>query len=373
MTTKPIGLYLHIPFCKKKCNYCDFCSFAQDGVSWREEYVSNLCREIELYKSRNVSIDSIFFGGGTPSLLSISEFSKIVDSIGRSFNIMPSCEFTVEANPGTLTEEKLLGMKELGMNRLSLGLQSINENELKILGRIHSYNDFLDSYKSARRIGINNINVDLMYGIPDQTVESFARTLENIISIEPEHLSLYGLILEEGTSFYDNRDKLNLPDGDTECDMYYLAADIMKKSGFSHYEISNYCKPGYECKHNLKYWHNEEYIGVGMSAYSYFGGVRFGNFSSFDEYSLSYGKKYMYEENVDIKDRAYEYVMLRLRLKEGISLSEYKRLFGVDFLNGREDVINRLAGGGYLVLKNDALSLTERGFYVSNSILNQLI
>ena len=318
-------------------------------------------------------LNSIFFGGGTPSLLTTNEFEKIVDAIKGSFMILPDCEFTIEANPKTLDEEKLRAFVECGVNRLSIGLQSIHENELKILGRIHSFDDFLESYKMARACGIENINIDLMYGIPEQTMDSFEETLHRIIDLNPEHISLYGLILEEGTPFYAIKDSLDLPAEDSECDMYYLAAKVLSSAGYSHYEISNYAKPEYHCRHNLKYWRCEEYIGVGLAAYSYFDGRRFANTDNTQEYLKSGWTKYDCQDVLSVADLAYEYVMLGLRLAEGFSPEEYKSRFSADFLEGRANIIDKFLRAGYITLKNGRIALTESGFYVSNSIINELI
>ena len=373
MITDKRGLYLHIPFCIRKCNYCDFCSFALDSVDWRERYIDRLCEEIASYKEQKIAVDSIFIGGGTPSLLTPSELEKIVLAARECFDISEDCEFTVEANPKTLTKEKLCNFVRLGVNRLSIGLQSIHENELKMLGRIHNFDDFLYSYNLARDCGIENINIDLMYGIPEQTIDSFAETLRKIIELSPEHISLYGLILEEGTPFFKMQDSLPLPTEDSECDMYYLAARMLSEAGYYHYEISNYAKKSRQCRHNLKYWRCLEYIGVGLSAYSYFEGRRFGNSDNINEYFDLPVANYNYNGKLDKSDLAYEYVMLGLRLAEGFSLSEYRAKFGEDFLLGREKLIDRFINAGYITLNDDRIALTESGFYVSNSILTELI
>ncbi len=373
MTTKPVGLYLHIPFCVRKCNYCDFCSFPVADTRWREEYIKTLAGEISLYKGRGIAVDSIFLGGGTPSLLNACELELLTETIKESFVVLDDIEFTVEVNPGTLTEETAKALASLGVNRISIGLQSIHENELKTLGRIHTFDDFMNSYQLIRRTGFSNVNIDLMYGIPEQTKESFLKTLEVVSDISPEHLSLYGLILEEGTPFYKKRSSLNLPGEDAECDMYFLAADFLHEKGYSHYEISNYAKENYECRHNLKYWRCREYIGFGLSAYSYFGGSRFGNSKHPNEYFAFCGKKYDYAENIDKATEAYEYVMLGLRLKEGISLSDYEKRFNKDFRIGRERILSDLFNTGLMIRSDDRISLTERGFYVSNLILTELI
>lgn len=373
MKAKAVGLYVHIPFCLKKCAYCDFCSFINADFPQKAEYIDALCCEIDSYRDKHITIDTIFFGGGTPSLLTGEEFGKIVSHIRSSFSLADDIEFTIESNPKTLTREKLSAYIAAGVNRVSIGLQSANGDELMALGRIHTYDEFLESYELAREAGIKNLNVDLMYGIPEQTKESFKNTLEQVISLGPEHISVYGLILEEGTPLYNNISNYSVPTEDEECDMYYLAADFLGQRGYSHYEISNYAKQGYECRHNLKYWHCYEYIGVGLSAYSYFDGKRYGNTSDRRVYLSENGEITIYNEAVTRDSLAYEYVMLGLRLKDGISLSEYEKHFGRDFLQGREAVISRFSHLGLLSVSGDRISLTERGLYVSNAILNELI
>lgn len=372
MTTDNIGLYVHIPFCRKKCSYCDFLSFAGCEASLVDEYVDALCREIHGYKSENLTLSTLFFGGGTPSLLSLFQFEKILGAIRESFALLPNAEITTEANPGTLDRDKLKGLYSLGINRLSIGLQSIHENELKILGRIHSYEDFLSSYRAAREVGFRNINVDLMYGIPEQTEESFAKTLDALISLSPEHISVYGLMLEEGTPLYESRESLALPTEDAECDMYYSACRRLAEAGYRHYEISNYAKEGFESRHNLIYWHTDSYIGVGAAAHSYFRGKRFCNTEQLSAYiSNPIGKDKC--EQIDAGGAEYEYAMLALRLSEGISLSEYERRFSRSFLSGREEKLAELSALGYLLLTHDRVFLTDKGMYVSNYILTELL
>ncbi len=379
MTTKPIGLYVHIPFCLKKCTYCDFCSFDRMNESDFDLYVNALCKEIESYKREpKISVDTIFFGGGTPSILSVSMLEKIVKTIKSTFDTTALSEFTVETNPKTINTQKALKYKAMGVNRVSIGLQSIHQNELKILGRIHNFEDFLEAYYAFCNVGINNINVDLMYGIPEQTKESFFETLYKVIALSPKHLSLYSLILEDNTPLANNINKFSLPDEDTVCDMYYSAAKILSENGYSHYEISNYAKCGFECSHNLKYWNNEEYIGVGISAYSYYESIRFGNEG--DRANIQTLKNYLngeknltsFEQN-DNSSKMYEYVMLRLRLKSGIDFAEYKKLFNQDFIAGREDKLKFLCENGFADIDNSGFRLTEKGFFVNNSIILELL
>ena len=296
-----------------------------------------------------------------------------MSAIRETFVISTSTEFTVEANPKTLNKEKLDAFIKCGVNRLSIGLQSIHENEMKTLGRIHNFDDFLVSYNLARECGIENINVDLMYAIPEQTMVSFEKTLSKVCDLSPEHISLYGLILEEGTDFYNNRESLNFPGEDSECDMYYFACEYLKKRGYSHYEISNYAKNGYECQHNLKYWQSEEYIGVGLAAYSYFEGKRFGRGKNPEEYIKKNYTQYEYAEEIDDSERKYEFVMLGLRLSEGFSLSDYKARFGEDFIDSHKEIVDKHIFLGNILLIDDSLKLTEQGFYISNTIINELI
>ena len=368
-----LGIYVHIPFCVRKCAYCDFCSFPPDRFSDREKYIDALCNEILEYKARNITIDTVFFGGGTPSLLTPLEFGKIFDAIEHSFRISPGAEITMEANPKTLTRENAAFYKSRGVNRFSLGLQSIHQNELKLLGRIHLYSDFVELYNLLRDIGVKNINVDLMYGIPNQTQASFADTLATVAALKPEHISLYSLILEEGTPLYSMREHLDFPNEECDTDMYFSAVNTLSALGYKHYEISNYAMPGKESRHNLKYWRDEEYIGVGLSAYSYFDGERYGNTSNVESYLSGASERKISSEQIDISSEAYEYVMLALRLADGFSLDEYKSRFGEDFAESRLDTIKHLIDNGYAQIRDGNFSLTDRGMYVSNAILTELI
>lgn len=374
MTTDTLGLYIHIPFCVRKCNYCDFASFGGASDELRQRYIARLKEEILSYSERtSLTVDSIFFGGGTPSLLTAGELEDILLSVRDAFKISDDCELTLEANPGTVDFKKLSDYASLGVNRLSIGLQSIRENELKILGRIHSYSDFLSAYDAASKAGIDNINVDLMYAIPEQTPQSFQKTLEAMISLSPSHLSAYGLILEEGTPFFKRRGELTFPTEDEECEMYRLATDMLRTAGYSHYEISNYAREGKRSRHNLKYWRGQSYVGVGLAAHSYLDKNRYFNTEDISEYLSPDYAKYVKGEAVGPLDEAYEYAMMRLRLDEGISLSDYKGRFDRDFLSGKEEMIKKYVGAGLMRLSRDTLSFTESGFYVSNSLLTELL
>ncbi len=368
-----IGLYVHVPFCVRKCNYCDFCSFpsCDEKIS---SYVNVLCDEIRSYKKNDkIKVNSVFFGGGTPSVLPPDEFSKIFDVIKSSFDVAPNSEITIEVNPGTVNSDKLDAYKSAGVNRLSIGMQTIHENELKILGRIHTYKDFTDTFNVARAKGFDNINVDIMYGIPEQSISSFNKTLDSVIAASPEHISCYGLILEEGTPFFELKNSLRLPSEDEECDMYELAHEKLLSAGYAHYEISNYAKPQKECAHNLKYWKDEEYIGVGLAAHSYFEGKRFANTSDISLYLDNFGIDYRRVENSSVGKDPFEYIMLALRLKEGFSLREYEKIFSERFEDGKELIINRLLAENLIKIEDERLSLTHRGFYLSNYIITELV
>ncbi len=374
MKADAIGLYVHIPFCLKKCNYCDFCSFDSLEDEVRKKYISSLIKEIKSYiREEKITVDTIFFGGGTPSLLNPCEFESIVIAIRETLNVSANCEFTVEVNPKTVSVDKMLFLKSCGVNRVSIGLQTIHENERKILGRIHDCGDFEDAYSAVLESGISNVSVDVMYGIPEQTKESFLKTLKFVVNHNPSHISVYGLIIEEGTKFWDLRDRLSLPSEDDECEMYYSACEYLRKNGYSHYEISNYSKNGFESKHNLKYWRNENYIGVGIAAYSYFDGHRYGNTKNMCEYLSEDKAQYISDEVLDSESCSFEYAMLALRLREGIVLSEYKNKFGFDFGSSREHKIKEYIKYGYMMKTDDRLFLTEKGFYVSNTILAELL
>ena len=373
MATNGVGLYIHIPFCRSKCKYCDFKSFSNINEDIRGKYIDRLIGEIREYSGQNIAIKTIFFGGGTPSLLTANEMQKIVNSVDSVFDVSKDVEFTIEANPKTIDEEKLRVFKSLGVNRISVGLQTIHEKELKMLGRIHSYDDFLTSYDAIKRVGIDNINVDLMYGIPYQTLSSLDKTLDSVISLNANHISAYGLIIEEGTPFFDMKNSLSLPGEDEEILMYELIAKRLSQNGYGHYEISNYARDGYECQHNLIYWRDEEYIGLGLSAHSYIGNTRYSNPASVDEYlfaDLNSSRDYV---RLDREDVEFEYAMMNLRLNLGISLSEYEEKFSISFLDGREEKINKYIKLGLLARDKDRIFLTERGFYLSNTILSDLL
>ena len=338
-----------------------------------QDYARELCRRLAAFSplANAYEIDTVYFGGGTPTLLPARSMALLTDAIQKHFHVAHRAEITCECNPATADAEKLRSFRSLGINRLSIGLQSAHDHELALLGRAHSFSDFCRTYSDARRAGFENISVDLMYGIPDQTLESFDASLAAVLALCPEHLSSYGLKIEEGTRFASLRDSLRLPDEDTEFAMYKALSDRASDGGIRQYEISNFARPGMESRHNLRYWRGEEYVGFGPAAYSYFGGERFGN--SRDLAAFLRGEDITAErEHLTDCDEKEEYVMLRLRLCEGLSLSEYRNRFGSDFLL-EHPTVRRYLAAGFLSLTEDRLAFTTQGFFVSNSILSELI
>ncbi len=339
-----------------------------------QAYVDRVIEEAQEYKEqKRLSPSTVFIGGGTPSLLSPSLFERLVEGVGESFDLSGVAEFTVEANPGAVDLERLNCYRALGVNRLSFGFQSIHENELKKLGRIHSFADALSSYELAVDCGFDNINVDFMFGIPYQTRESLNKTLMAISMLTPKHISAYGLIIEDGTPFYREKDTLSLPDEDTESFMYFDICDFLCKKGYSHYEISNFAIPGFESRHNLLYWKDKEYVGLGVSAHSYFYKKRYSNSANKQIYMSEPFNIRRESKTLDLGDEMFEYAMMRLRLKEGILLSDYFDRFGVDFLEGKDEYIRKYMDRGFIVLTPERISLTEKGFYISNTILTDLV
>lgn len=372
---KEISLYVHIPFCKQRCFYCDFPTFA-GKEQYRKEYVNALIKEIE-EKCRNYIIKTIFIGGGTPSHLEADELEKLLKVISK-LKFKEDIEYSMECNPGTLTKEKLLVMKENGVNRISFGLQSCNDKLLKEIGRIHTFNEFLENYNLARRIGFKNINVDLMYGLPNLTIELWKDTLNQICKLKPEHISAYSLIIEEGTAFYKlyEKDKLNLPTEDEERVMDKLTKEILKENGYHQYEISNYSLNRMECEHNKVYWSLGEYIGVGCASSSYINGIRKVNESSISEYikKIKSGEDMTIEEHINsIEDEMEEFIFMGLRMLNGIDLLKFKKKFGADIGSIYGKVIEKNIKDGLLILNNNNMFLTTKGIELSNYVMSDFI
>ncbi len=387
-----IGIYVHIPFCVRKCGYCDFLSFAA-GEDEMERYADALLEEIRGWGEElsGYRVASVFFGGGTPSILPVMLFERIAEGMRMylpwkeeraSFGENLPTEVSIECNPGTLSEEKTRTYAELGINRVSLGLQSADDGLLKRLGRIHTWNDFRISYDLVREAGIQNVNVDLMSGLPGQTLEQWMTTLKRIAALHPEHISAYSLILEEGTPFDSayrdgkSKDGVCLPDEETERIMYERTGEFLRERGLYRYEISNYAKSGYECRHNIGYWKRREYLGFGLGASSFFQGRRWRNPDSLTEYrSVCHDRMRLRREELvlDRKDAMEEFMFLGLRMCEGVSAERFLREFHVsmDRVYGR--VIERLIAGGLIRRTRNGIALTDRGIEVSNPVLAEFL
>lgn len=423
---KNLSLYIHIPFCVKKCHYCDFLSAACDENT-KQNYVEALCREItqraEEFKDRRV--DTIFFGGGTPSLLSGEQMTQIMSAVKTSFQVLPEAEISMEMNPGTVAANKLEVYKNLGINRLSIGLQSADNEELKILGRIHTWESFLESWKMVREAGFSNVNIDLMSALPGQTLESYEKTLRKVLALRPEHISAYSLIVEEGTLFYqwygeehenaeylgekaeandsgknpvsdsrrekqksgDNQEEITLsevkkrklPDEITDRRMYELTKKLLEERGYYRYEISNYALKGHECKHNTGYWKRKEYLGLGLGAASLLLNIRSSNISDLQMYlrtveetEISGTEKWWQEEELGLsrEEQMEEFMFLGLRMMDGISPSDFGEQFGQSLQEVYGKPIRKLEKQGLLEFHSESgkYALTEQGIDVSNQV-----
>lgn len=376
---KKLGLYVHFPFCENKCAYCDFYSIA--GYRDIDEYIDALMLQCEDYSSaaEPYAVDTVFFGGGTPSVVPIKDMLEFIDCIYSNFNVTTTAEFTMEVNPATVTLSQLKKLHKAGVNRLSIGVQSMNDNELTALTRIHDYEDFENCYFMARKAGFENINFDLMYGIPEQTMDSFAQTLKRAVELEPEHISLYGLKIEESTPYASMRDTLVLPDEDTEYKMYEYAIKYLEQYGYKQYEISNFAKTDKECKHNLKYWTCEEYLGLGTGAHSYFRNTRFSFIKNVNGFigalkNLDNETK-LTDENYTItpEERLGEYIMLALRLTRGINTAEFERLFKRSFDSMYQELLPAYVENGFMKKTETGYAFTTKGMYVSNYILSSML
>lgn len=372
---KEISLYIHIPFCKQRCFYCDFPTFA-GKERFREEYIDALIKEIK-EECSDCLIKTIFIGGGTPSYLEENELEKLLITVSK-LKLSSKLEYSMECNPGTVDENKLKIMKKYGVNRISFGLQSCNDNLLKKIGRIHTLEEFLENYNLARKVGFDNINIDLMYGLPNLTIQDWKNTLEKICELKPEHISAYSLIIEEGTAFYKlyEKDKLELPSEDEERIMDKMTKDILKDNGYHQYEISNFALDGKECEHNKVYWSLDEYIGVGSASSSYIDGYRFTNTSDINDYieKISNNISVVIEryEN-SIKDEMEEFVFMGLRMVSGIDLLKFEKKFGVDINSIYKEIIEKNIKDGLLVVEQNKMFLTTKGMELSNSVMSDFI
>ena len=396
---RPLGLYLHFPFCVRKCRYCDFLSFPS-GEAGREIYLERLKEEIKargaIYQDYN--IETLFIGGGTPSLMTGQQLTELLDTVRASFHVSPVGEWTMECNPGTTDAETLRIYRNAGINRLSFGLQSMNDEELKYLGRIHTAKQFAENYQAARRVGFENINIDLMSALPGQTTASWLDTLNKAAAFEPEHLSAYSLIIEEETPFWDlygddrsgeaNADGiiadggagqqgkaaiLTLPDEDSERQMYHLTKRILAEKGYERYEISNYTRKGFECRHNLIYWQRKDYLGLGLGAASMVGNRRFSNVSDMTSYMHDWS--YCQEEILDRKAQIEETMFLGLRCTAGVSDRMFTEKFGQSMMDIYGDIIRKYLSEGFLIYNpsDGRLDFSEAGTDVSNWILSDFL
>ena len=363
---KSLGIYIHIPFCVRKCKYCDFLS-GPAGIETKVSYIEMLLKEIEQYKRilKERQTNTIFFGGGTPSILEGDAIVRIMEKLKELGNISETAEISIEANPGTVTEEKLRLWKQAGINRISFGLQSADNSELKQLGRIHTWEEFEANYHLARTCGFKNINVDLMSALPGQTVDTWRETMEKVTALEPEHVSAYSLIIEEGTPFYEVYDKHPelLPTEEEERAMYYETKTFLASKGYERYEISNYAKKGYECRHNLSYWERVDYLGLGLGAASLLGNVRKSNQTELVEYLK--GNFSGEEEVLDETAAMEEYFFLGLRKMQGVNWVPYQKQYG--------KTVEQLTAEKLIELDGNHIRLTELGIDVSNYVLAEFL
>ena len=378
---KEIGVYIHIPFCKQKCYYCDFISYS-NKENCMEKYINALKKEMENFtKNNEFRVSTVYIGGGTPSYIDSKYIGKILDLFRKSNLLENVKEVTIEVNPGTVTEQKLREYKIFGINRLSIGLQSTENRLLKEIGRIHNYDEFSNTYKLARKVGFKNINVDLMIGLPNQSILDIKKSLEKITNLEPEHISVYSLIVEEETpiSKMIENGKLILPSEELERNMYWYVKNFLELKGYKHYEISNFAKVGYESKHNLDCWKQKEYIGFGVAAHSYINDIRFGNTCDFDKY-VSNCENNEFEKNKIIDEekqskfgKEQEYMLIGLRKLDGISISNFKDKFGENPVFIFRNELNKLVDSGLLNIGLDNIKLTSKGLDLANLVWEEFV
>ncbi len=370
------GIYIHIPFCIKKCNYCDFNSFSANSDA-QNEYTATLVNEIKSFKNyESIEADSIFIGGGTPTLLSDENLEKIISALKESVAFAPDTEFTIECNPKTANLKKFRLLKELGVNRLSLGVQSLCDATLKTLGRVHNVKDFLECYAAAKIAGFENINFDLMFAIPNQSQKNWEKTVKTAIKFEPAHISAYGLQLEENTYFYEHQNQYLFPSDEQNRQMYNFLVDYLEESGYLQYEISNFAKEGFSCRHNLKYWNLTDYIGFGLGSSSFYKGVRYQNPEKTEDY-LKFAQNFvpLWEQNPaeSEKDLISEYMFLGLRLNKGIKGSDFEEKFNRSMFDIYPDAIEKNIKLGLLNYEGDRIFLSPKGFDLANSVMSDFI
>ena len=375
-----LGIYIHIPFCKQKCFYCDFCSFANKN-EMQGKYVETVINEIKnITHKEKYTVTTIYLGGGTPSILNPEYIKNILQEIKSSFKILDDAEITIEINPETVNEEKLKRYKEYGINRLSIGLQSANDKILKNIGRIHDYKQFEETFFYARKFEFKNINVDLMIGLPTQAIEDVKQTLEKIIQKNPEHISVYSLIIEEGTIIEKliNENKLQLPDEETERIMYWTVVNELKENGYNQYEISNFSKKTYESKHNTNCWKQKQYIGLGTSAHSYLNKKRYSNTNNIEEYIKNIQENNI-SKNITIHEEQTEeltmneYMLLGLRMIQGININEFKQKFKIDPTIKYKEILEKLQKENLIQITETSIKLTKQGIDFGNIVWEEFI
>lgn len=378
-----LGIYIHIPFCKQKCYYCDFVSYS-NKCSEVKEYIESLKKEIEEFDFSNYKVTSIYIGGGTPSYIDsiyiVEILSELKEKLKCNLIEFKDIEITIEVNPGTVDTKKLNDYKKLGINRLSIGLQSTKNDILKKIGRIHTYQEFLEIYKLARKTGFKNINIDLMIGIPGQKIGDLKNTLQDIIKLEPEHISVYSLIIEENTPIEKmlENGEIKLPDEDLERNMYWYVKNTLELNGYNHYEISNFAKFGKESRHNLNCWNQEEYIGFGVAAHSYLNGIRFSNTINVEEY-IQHIENNRKEENIQIEesqsleDKKNEFMMLGFRKIQGVDIARFKEKFIDNPIFLYRENLNKLVEEGLIEVDLNHIKLTNKGIDLANLVFEEFV
>lgn len=396
---KDLGLYIHIPFCEKKCRYCGFYSLAGCAEEIKSKYVKAALKEIEEMLSyfgdgdkEGYLIDSIFIGGGTPSSLDARHIVRILESVKSLANVSKDAEISIETNPGTLSLDKLKAYKEAGINRISMGVQSLDDDILKKYGRIHNAQDVYKNFEDIRKAGFENVNLDLMFGLPGQTMKIWEETLNKAIKLEPEHMSFYSLQLEEGTPIFEDflNGKFQQVSDELDREEYHRGIEVLESFGYEHYEISNMAKPNKQCRHNLKYWSFKDYLGIGCGASSFMKGTRFSNKEDIETYTNYWNGKdsnnpfsETYIENLlseytqnTLEDSCSEYTFTALRKKEGLNLADFKENFGIDFFkhfSAQKEIVENYAKTGHVILDESSLRLTTLGFDISNQIMAEFV
>ncbi|CAN5130855.1 radical SAM family heme chaperone HemW [soil metagenome] len=375
-----LSAYVHIPFCTHKCEFCDFAAFA--GLSHlEEEYCEIVCKEIDQRDSTSSAqrkLDSVFYGGGTPGLIGVSNLSLIHKRLTEKFGLSADCEINLETTPHAIRSEKVRGWRELGVNRLSIGVESFQDDELRAIGRDHTKAQAYNGIAAALENGIDNVSLDFMYGLPTQTIESWQDTLHQLFELadrfpQIRHFSSYSLHLANNSPLYSKfpKDSPQYPEDKTHEEMFFLLVQMAKEAGFQHYEVSNFCKPGHQSRHNLSYWNNSDYLAYGVSAHRYMGGVRSSNWRSISAYMKDFlGDET--SESIDFETRMREAIMLGLRLRSGLDLRSFEKDFGVNLLEKFQKQIDKLLDGGFVEVANQRLRITDRGVLVSNSIISEL-